>query len=87
MCAPVVQGYGLTETCAVSTCCITNEMSQAGTVGPPFPMCEMRCACVCGGKEDGTDWLLCAVGPSFLKCCVDATFHRSTVEEGLAKRD
>lgn len=41
-CSMVVQGYGLTETCAGSFCCIPNEMSMIGTVGPPSPSIEVR---------------------------------------------
>lgn len=38
MCAPVVQGYGLTETCAASFIAIPNDKTQTGTVGPPQPV-------------------------------------------------
>ena len=40
MCAPVVQGYGLTETCAASFIAIPDNWSQGGTVGPPLPVTE-----------------------------------------------
>ena len=40
MCAPVVQGYGLTETCAASFIALPDKISQAGTVGPPQPVTE-----------------------------------------------
>ncbi|RZC74494.1 hypothetical protein C5167_049977 [Papaver somniferum] len=36
-CAHVVQGYGLTETCAGTFVSIPNEISMLGTVGPPVP--------------------------------------------------
>ncbi|KAF5833313.1 hypothetical protein DUNSADRAFT_10434 [Dunaliella salina] len=42
MCAPVVQGYGLTETCAVSFISVNDEFKQLGTVGTPTPLSEMR---------------------------------------------
>ncbi|CAM6096502.1 unnamed protein product [Calypogeia fissa] len=42
MCAPVLQGYGLTETCAGSFLSIPDEMAQTGTVGPPLPNVECR---------------------------------------------
>eukprot|EP00983_Pelagomonas_calceolata_P050077 1141799-Pelagomonas_calceolata.AAC.3 len=42
MCAPVVQGYGLTETCAVSFISVTDEFKQLGTVGTPTPLTELR---------------------------------------------
>jgi len=42
MCAQVVQGYGLTETCAGSFIAVPDDMSQQATVGPPMPMVEFR---------------------------------------------
>ncbi|KAJ8616315.1 hypothetical protein MRB53_035687 [Persea americana] len=36
-CAHVLQGYGLTETCAGSFVSLPNELSMLGTVGPPVP--------------------------------------------------
>eukprot|EP00798_Chlamydomonas_sp_ICE-L_P002723 gene2723-12596_t len=42
MCAPVTQGYGLTETCAASFLNFPFEMEQIGTVGPPLPHTEFR---------------------------------------------
>ncbi|XP_026401374.1 long chain acyl-CoA synthetase 4-like [Papaver somniferum] len=36
-CAHVVQGYGLTETCAGTFVSMPNEISMLGTVGPPVP--------------------------------------------------
>ncbi|PNW73635.1 hypothetical protein CHLRE_13g566650v5 [Chlamydomonas reinhardtii] len=42
MCAPVVQGYGLTETSAASFIACADVMAQAATVGPPTPMTEFR---------------------------------------------
>lgn len=36
-CADVVQGYGLTETCAGSFVVLPDEMGMVGTVGPPLP--------------------------------------------------
>ncbi|XP_062179918.1 uncharacterized protein LOC133884494 [Phragmites australis] len=36
-CAHVIQGYGLTETCAGSFVSLPNQMSMIGTVGPPVP--------------------------------------------------
>lgn len=41
-CAMMVQGYGLTETCSGSFCCVPNEMSMIGTVGVPSPSIEVR---------------------------------------------
>jgi len=40
MCCPVVQGYGLTETCASSFICEPDNINMAGTVGTPFPCIE-----------------------------------------------
>ncbi|KAG2497767.1 hypothetical protein HYH03_004039 [Edaphochlamys debaryana] len=42
MCAPVVQGYGLTETSAASFIACADVMAHAATVGPPTPMVEFR---------------------------------------------
>eukprot|EP00850_Spirogloea_muscicola_P001905 SM000007S20865 [mRNA] locus=s7:611829:626196:+ [translate_table: standard] len=42
MCAPVVQGYGLTESCAGSFISYPNLIEQAGTVGPPLPNLDVR---------------------------------------------
>ncbi|XP_058095958.1 long chain acyl-CoA synthetase 4-like isoform X2 [Magnolia sinica] len=36
-CAHVLQGYGLTETCAGTFVSLPNELSMLGTVGPPVP--------------------------------------------------
>lgn len=36
-CSHVLQGYGLTETCAGSFVAQPNELSMSGTVGPPLP--------------------------------------------------
>ncbi|XGW35872.1 hypothetical protein V3C99_019229 [Haemonchus contortus] len=38
-CCPVVQGYGLTETCGAGTLADTYDLST-GTVGPPLTSCE-----------------------------------------------
>lgn len=42
MCAPVVQGYGLTETCAASCIAIPDDAKFSGTVGPCLPCIELR---------------------------------------------
>ncbi|KAK9817123.1 hypothetical protein WJX72_009841 [[Myrmecia] bisecta] len=42
MCCPVVQGYGLTETCAASFIAVPNNPAMSGTVGPPLPIFEYR---------------------------------------------
>jgi len=42
MCCPVVQGYGLTETCAASFAAIPDTIEHAATVGIPFPSVEYR---------------------------------------------
>ncbi|GJN29596.1 hypothetical protein PR202_gb17836 [Eleusine coracana subsp. coracana] len=41
-CAHIVQGYGLTETCAGSFSSIPNEISMLGTVGPPVSHIDVR---------------------------------------------
>eukprot|EP00878_Enallax_costatus_P008716 GHUV01009110.1.p1 GENE.GHUV01009110.1~~GHUV01009110.1.p1 ORF type:complete len:512 (+),score=126.28 GHUV01009110.1:442-1977(+) len=42
MCAPVLQGYGLTETCAASTIAQPFVWDTIGTVGAPMPGVEIR---------------------------------------------
>ena len=42
MCCPVVQGYGLTETCAASFCAVPDDLSMFATIGVPFPSVEYR---------------------------------------------
>jgi len=42
MCCRVVQGYGLTETCAASFIAVPDVPEQAGTVGPPQPVLSFR---------------------------------------------
>ncbi|KAK9062743.1 hypothetical protein SSX86_019932 [Deinandra increscens subsp. villosa] len=41
-CAHVLQGYGLTESCAGSFVAQPNELSMSGTVGPPLPNVDVR---------------------------------------------
>ncbi|KAF0919545.1 hypothetical protein E2562_029771 [Oryza meyeriana var. granulata] len=41
-CAHVLQGYGLTETCAGSFVSLPNQMCMIGTVGPPVPNIDVR---------------------------------------------
>ncbi|KAJ7525626.1 hypothetical protein O6H91_17G059800 [Diphasiastrum complanatum] len=40
-CASIVQGYGLTETCAGSFIAVPNVISMKGNVGPPLPNIEV----------------------------------------------
>jgi len=42
MCAPVVQGYGLTETCAASCIAVPDDYALHGTNGPVTPCTEVR---------------------------------------------
>ncbi|MQL96029.1 hypothetical protein Taro_028700, partial [Colocasia esculenta] len=41
-CAHVLQGYGLTESCAGTFVSLPNELSMLGTVGPPVPNVDVR---------------------------------------------
>ncbi|KAL2524954.1 Long chain acyl-CoA synthetase 4 [Abeliophyllum distichum] len=41
-CSYVLQGYGLTETCAGTFVSIPDEMDMLGTVGPPVPNADVR---------------------------------------------
>ncbi|KAJ3694615.1 hypothetical protein LUZ60_010095 [Juncus effusus] len=42
MCCQVLQGYGLTETCAGSFVNQPNDLAMLGTVGPPVPNIDVR---------------------------------------------
>jgi long-chain acyl-CoA synthetase len=42
MCSVVVQGYGLTETCAASFVAVPDDMDHFATIGVPFPCIEYR---------------------------------------------
>ncbi|GLI61184.1 hypothetical protein VaNZ11_003476 [Volvox africanus] len=55
MCAPVMQGYGLTETSASSFVANADVIEHAGTVGPPTPMTEFRLESVPDMKCDALD--------------------------------
>lgn len=52
MCCIVVQGYGLTETCASSFIAVPDVASQAGTVGPPQPVLSFKLEAVPEMKYD-----------------------------------
>ncbi|XVE64694.1 hypothetical protein DITRI_Ditri07aG0121700 [Diplodiscus trichospermus] len=41
-CCHVLQGYGLTESCAGTFVSLPNELSMLGTVGPPVPNVDVR---------------------------------------------
>ncbi|XP_010925724.1 long chain acyl-CoA synthetase 4 [Elaeis guineensis] len=41
-CAHVMQGYGLTETCAGTFVSLPNDFAMVGTVGPPVPNVDVR---------------------------------------------
>jgi len=68
MCAPVVQGYGLTETCAASCIAIPDDGADAGTVGPPLPSIELRLEAVpdmgCDPAADPPRGEVCIAGPA-----------------------
>ncbi|XP_020217010.1 long chain acyl-CoA synthetase 4 [Cajanus cajan] len=53
-CAHVLQGYGLTETCAGTFVSLPNEMDMLGTVGPPVPNVDV---CLESVPEMGYDAL------------------------------
>jgi len=42
MCCSVIQGYGLTETCAASFLAVPDDLGMFATIGVPFPCCEYR---------------------------------------------
>ncbi|KAK4490796.1 hypothetical protein RD792_001509 [Penstemon davidsonii] len=53
-CAHVLQGYGLTETCAGTFLSIPDELNMLGTVGPPLPSSDV---CLESVPEMGYDAL------------------------------
>ncbi|XP_011022505.1 PREDICTED: long chain acyl-CoA synthetase 4 [Populus euphratica] len=53
-CAHVLQGYGLTETCAGTFASLPNELPMLGTVGPPVPNVDV---CLESVPEMGYDAL------------------------------
>ena len=54
MCCPVVQGYGLTETCGASAVAIPDRIDQFGTVGPPLFCLDVKLDPVPDMGYDGT---------------------------------
>lgn len=67
MCCPIVQGYGLTETCAASCVSMPNRFEQLGTVGPPLFSTEIRLEAVPDMGYDGSSkggGEVCFRGPS-----------------------
>jgi long-chain acyl-CoA synthetase len=70
MCCPVVQGYGLTETCAASCLAIPDRTDQLGSVGPPLFSLETKLDPVPDMGYDGTaegGGEICFRGPSVMK--------------------
>ena len=55
MCCPVVQGYGLTETCAASFIASADRINHSATVGPPTPCTELRLESVPEMNYDALD--------------------------------
>jgi len=69
MCCPIVQGYGLTETCAASCVSMPDRADQRGTVGPPLFSTECKLAPVPDMGYDGTPQgggEICFRGPSIM---------------------
>ena len=68
MCCRVVQGYGLTETCAASAISIPDIPSLVGSVGPPQPCISIRLEAVpemeCDPMANPPKGELCIKGPS-----------------------
>ncbi|KAI8474564.1 MAG: hypothetical protein J3K34DRAFT_407403 [Monoraphidium minutum] len=55
MCAPVAQGYGLTECCAGASIAIADNWGHFATSGPPLPCIEMRFESVPEMNYDATN--------------------------------
>lgn len=69
MCCPIVQGYGLTETCAASCVSMPDRPEQRGSVGPPLFSSECKLAPVPEMGYDGTaegGGEICFRGPSIM---------------------
>ena len=69
MCCPIVQGYGLTETCAASCVSMPDRADQRGTVGPPLFSNECKLVPVPEMGYDGTPeggGEICFRGPSIM---------------------
>ncbi|KAI8110231.1 hypothetical protein M9435_001910 [Picochlorum sp. BPE23] len=85
MCCVVVQGYGLTETCAASCIATPQVPSQVGTVGPPQPCISVRLEAVpdmeCDPMANPPRGELCIKGPSvFSGYYKDETKTREVLE-------
>ncbi|KDD76920.1 AMP-binding enzyme [Helicosporidium sp. ATCC 50920] len=71
MCCGVIQGYGLTESCAASFLTCPDDPAHGGTVGPPQPVVSFRLEAVpemnylpSGSPEAGE---VCIKGPSLFQ--------------------
>ncbi|OAY56365.1 long chain acyl-CoA synthetase 4 [Manihot esculenta] len=76
-CAHVLQGYGLTETCAGTFVSLPNEMAMLGTVGPPVPNVDV---CLESVPEMNYDALSSTP-------CGEICIRGSTVFSGYYKRE
>ncbi|XP_057967328.1 long chain acyl-CoA synthetase 4-like [Malania oleifera] len=76
-CAHVLQGYGLTETCAGTFISLPNEMQMLGTVGPPIPNVDV---CLESVPEMGYDALSSTP-------CGEVCVRGNTVFSGYYKRE
>ncbi|KAL8536340.1 hypothetical protein ACS0TY_011822 [Phlomoides rotata] len=76
-CAHVLQGYGLTETCAGTFVSIPHEMDMLGTVGPPVPNVDV---CLESVPEMGYDALS-------RRPCGEVCVRGDTLFSGYYKRE
>ncbi|KAK9274455.1 hypothetical protein L1049_021702 [Liquidambar formosana] len=80
-CAHVLQGYGLTESCAGTFVSLPNELAMLGTVGPPVPNVDV---CLESVPEMGYD--ACSSTPRGEICIGGRPYSQGTTSEKTLPR-